>query len=249
MAASFQPDTHPFVRKVESIALFTLSADEKAALFALPMQVADFGPRQDIVREHDRPSQCFTLLKGFACLYKSTPAGMRQIMAYHVPGDMPDLQSLHLKVLDNGIATVSPCRIGLVQHEAVRALFRTHPRLADAFWRLTLIDAALLREWIVNIGRRHAYTRMAHLFCELVTRLEAVGLAQDHACDLPMTQTELADALGLTTVHVNRTLQELRSAGLVTLRGGRLTVNDWEGLTAIAGFDPIYLHLKQFEAS
>jgi CRP-like cAMP-binding protein len=245
MTGSLHPrGTHPFVRKVESIALFPLSEAERAALLALPMHVAQFDGSQDIVREGDRPSRCFAVLEGFTAVYKTTRSGKRQVMAYHVPGDVPDLQSLHLKVLDNSIAAVSPCRIGFVEHDAVRALFQAQPRLLGAFWRSTLIDASIIREWMLNIGRRDAYARMAHLFCELMTRLEAVGLVQDRTCSLPMTQPELADALGLTPVHVNRTLGSLREAGLITLRSRRLTVNDWEGLTAAAEFDPTYLHLS-----
>lgn len=243
-----QPDKHPFVRKVESIALSPLSVDERAALLALPMHTAQFGACQDIVREDDRPSRCFAVLEGFVAAYKTTLSGKRQVMAYHVPGDVPDLQSLHLMVLDNSIAAVSPCRVGFVEHEAVHALFQAQPGLVGVFWRSTLIDAALAREWMLNIGRREAYARMAHLFCELIIRLEAVGLAPDRTCLLPMTQTELADALGITPVHVNRTMRDLKAAGLITLRSRQLTVNDWEGLKAAAEFDPTYLHLGSRDA-
>jgi CRP-like cAMP-binding protein len=112
----------------------------------------------------------------------------------------------------------------------------------QAFWRQTLIDAAIFREWMTNIGRREAYNRMAHLFCEWIVRLRAVGLAQDHACDMPMTQAELADAMGISTVHVNRGLKELRGDGLISLKGSRLTVLDWEQLKQVGDFDPTYLH-------
>ncbi|WP_348642446.1 Crp/Fnr family transcriptional regulator [Methylobacterium sp. WL2] len=122
-------------------------------------------------------------------------------------------------------------------------MFRAHPRIGDAFWRVTLIDAALCREWLLNIGRREAYSRMAHLFCELITRLDAVGLAPDRTCRLPMTQLEIGDALGITAVHVNRVMRDLTAAELVTVRSRRLTVHDWEGLKAVAEFDPTYLHL------
>ncbi len=238
---------HPFLRRIESVALFKLSDEERAALNALPMQMVQIEPNQDIVREGDRPSRSFTLLSGIACTYKSTRAGKRQVMSYHVPGDVPDFQSLYLEVLDITIATISSCRLGFVQHDAVRALLRAHPRLNAVFWRATLIDAALVREWMLNTGRREAYARMAHLFCELVTRLDAVGLAPDRTCDLPMTQPELADALGITPVHVNRTIRDLKAAGLVTLRGRRLVVHDWPGLLEAAEFDPTYLHLRDLE--
>ena len=236
---------YPLLRKIESIALFELSAEERAALEALPMQAAQIDANQDIVREGDRPGRSFAVISGIASTYKTTRAGKRQVMSYHVPGDVPDFQSLHLQTLDISIATVTPCSIGYVQHEAVRALFRAQPRLSEVFWRATLIDAAIVREWTLNTGRRDAYARMAHLLCELVTRLGAVGLAPDLSCDLPMTQPELADALGITPVHVNRTIRDLKAAGLLTLRNRRLTVHDWDGLVAAAEFDPTYLHLRR----
>lgn len=169
-------------------------------------------------------------------------------MAYHVPGDVPDFQSLHLKVLDNSISAVGPCRVGFVQHDAVWALLRAQPGLVDVFWRATLIEAAVMREWMLNNGRREAYARLAHLFCELITRLDAVGLAPDRTCSLPMRQPDLADALGVTPVYVNRVLRDLRTAGLVTVGGRQLKVHDWEGLVAVAGFDPTYLHLGSRDA-
>ncbi len=249
MASSSQPDAHALVHKLESITTFALSEDEKAALAALPTQVTDLGADQDITREGDRPSRCGVLLEGFACTYKETRDGKRQIMALHIPGDIPDLQSLHLGTLDNSIGTITPCKVGFVQHAALRELCHGYPRIADAFWRVTLIDAAVFREWMLSNGRREAHDRMAHLLCELVTRLRAVGLAQDYACELPVTQVELGDATSLSPVHVNRTLQELRGAGLITLQGGKLRVNDWEGLKEAAGFDPAYLHLERPEAA
>jgi CRP-like cAMP-binding protein len=243
-----QANWHPFLRKIDSIALFKPSEAEMAALSAMPVQVAQIDAYQDIVREGDRPARSFAVLDGIACTYKSTRAGKRQVMGYHVPGDMPDFQSLYLEVLDISIATVSPCRVGFVQHEAVRALLRQHPRLNEVFWRATLIDAALVREWMLNTGRRDAYARMAHLFCELITRLGAVGLAPDRTFEMPMTQPELADALGITPVHVNRTIRDLKTAGLITLRSRRLTVHDWDGLMSAAEFDPTYLHLRDQDA-
>lgn len=248
MAALSRSDIHPFIRKVENIALFALSETEKAALAALPMQVAVFEAGQDIVREFDRPTRSFAILDGVACMYKTTQAGKRQILSYQIPGDVPDLQSLHLEVLDNSIATISRCRIGFVQHEALRTLFHDHPRLTGVFWRSTLTDAAILRAWMLNIGRRAAYARLAHLLCEMFTRMRVVGLVDDQGCALPMTQTELGDALGITTVHVNRTLKELRGTGLITLQGGRLTVLDWARLKAAGEFDATYLHVQAGEA-
>jgi len=164
------------------------------------------------------------------------------VPVYKAPGDIPDLQSLHLKTLDNSVGTLTLCRVGFIQHEDLRELCHAQPRIADAFWRETLVDGAIFREWMLNVGRREAYGRLAHLLCEMVSRLQAVGLVQDHICELPITQSELGDALGISTVHVNRTLQDLRSAGLITLRGGSLEVLDWDGLKRAADFDATYLH-------
>jgi CRP-like cAMP-binding protein len=189
------------------------------------------------------------VLEGFTCMFKLTPKGERQIMAFHIPGDVPDLQSLHLKTLDNSVGTITRCKVGFIQHETLRELCRRHTRIGEALWRETLIDASIFREWMLNIGRREAYSRLAHLLCEMVTRMRAVGLVDDQTCELPITQGELADATGISTVHVNRTLQELRGAGLITLRAGALTVNDWDGLKRAGEFDPTYLHLMRREAA
>ena len=234
-------DAHPLVRKLESIT--DLTPEERQALLDLPMKVQPIGADQDIVREGDRPSRCCLLVQGFACRYKITALGKRQIMAFHIPGDIPDLQSLHLATLDHSLGTITPCEVGFIPHEDMHKLIRHCPRLGDLFWRDTLIDAAIFRAWMVGLGRREAYGRIAHLFCEMMVKLRAVGLADGVTCDLPITQTELGDALGLSTVHVNRVLQELRGDGLITLRSGSLTVLDWDGLRQAGEFDPAYLHL------
>jgi len=229
------------IRKLGSI--FALSGEEETALKNLPIQVAELGARQDIVHAGERPSRCFFVQDGIACSYKITGTGDREILNFHVPGDMPDLQSLHLDVLDFSICTITPCVIGFIQHDALHALCERHPRITSAFWRETLIDAAVFREWIVN-ARREAYSAMAHLLCELVVRLRAVGLADASSCELRITQSEFSDALGISTVHTNRVLQELRAAGLIALKERTLSVLDWEGLTSAGDFDPTYLHLR-----
>jgi CRP-like cAMP-binding protein len=197
------------------------------------------------VREGDRPSECCLILEGFAYRYKLTEEGKRQIFSFHIPGDIPDLQSLHIDVMDHSLSSLTTCKAMFISHESVRNLMQGCPRISDAFWRDTLIDAAVFREWILNLGRREAYERMAHLLCELYVRLKAVGLTNGDACDMPFTQAELADATGLSTVHVNRTLQELRGDGLITLRAGSLSVLDWNRLREAGEFDPTYLHLRQ----
>jgi CRP-like cAMP-binding protein len=178
-----------------------------------------------------------------------TAQGKRQIVSFNLPGDIPDLQSLHLKVLDNSISTISQCRVGFITHEVLHDICNHYPRLAAAFWRETLIDASIFREWVLNVGRREAYQRMAHLLCELLTRLRAVDLVEDHVCDLPITQSEFADALGVTTVHVNRVLQQMRADGLIETKGTQLKVPDWEKLKQVGEFDPTYLHLESDQAA
>ena len=247
MAAIFRPDDNRFIRKLEVI--LDLSGDERQALDNLPMQVTVMKEGQDIVREGDSSSRCFLLLSGFACTYKVTGNGKRQIVGFSIPGDSPDLQSLHLDVLDNSLGTLTPCRVGFITHEALRDLCERCPRIASAFWRATLIDAAIFREWVMNVGQRDAYSRMAHVLCELMVRLRAVGLADNYSCDLPITQAEFADAIGASTVHVNRVLQEMRAHGLIELRGDRLFVPDWEKLKRAGDFDPTYLHLKKDQAA
>ena len=236
-----EPHAHSLLRKLDSIT--DLSPEERQAVLDLPMRVERIQADQDIVREGDRPSRCCLVLQGFACRHKVTLPGKRQIMAFHVPGDIADLQSLHLRVLDHSLGTITPCELGFIRHEDMRDFVRRWPRLGDVFWRETLIDAAVFREWMVGIGRREAYGRIAHLLCELMTKLRAVGLADGQRCEMPITQAEFGDALGLSTVHVNRVLQELRGNGLITLRSGTLTVLDWDGLTSAGEFDQTYLHL------
>ena len=202
------------------------------------------------MREGDRPTRCCLLIEGFACRYSMTGDGKRQIVSFHIPGEIPDLQSLFITTMDHSLQTVTGCTVGFIQHEVLNDLCDRHPRLARAFWRETLIDAAIFRKWMLNIGRRQAAERMAHLLCEMVTRKRAVGLVEGTTCVWPFTQTEIGDALGLSTVHVNRTLQDdLRAKGLITLTKGMLTVDDWEGLKDLGEFDPTYLHHAPREAA
>jgi CRP-like cAMP-binding protein len=214
----------------------------------LPLRLKSIAADQDIVCEGDTPSECCLIAEGFACRYNLTNGGKRQIHSFHIAGDIPDLQSLHLKVMDHSLGTLVPSKLAFIQHDDLRSLIRSHPRLGGLFWRDTLIDAAVFRQWLVGVGRRSAHTRIAHLLCELLVRLRAVELVEDHAYNLPITQAEMADALGLTPVHVNRVLQELRCEKLISLHGGFLKVLDWDGLQQAGEFNPVYLHLVKKEA-
>jgi CRP-like cAMP-binding protein len=233
-------EPHPLIRRLESIT--DLSAQEKDALLHLPSTIREVAADQDIVREGDRPAESCLILSGMAFRYKMTEAGKRQIMSFHIAGEIPDLQSLHLRTMDHGLSTLTRCRLAFVAHGSLHALFEQHPRLSSVFWRETLIDAAIFREWVVNVGRRPALARMAHLLCELYLRHKAVGLVTDHAFEVPITQSELADAVGLSNVHVNRTLQELRAHGLIGEQGRLLKILNWDRLKQAGEFDPTYLH-------
>lgn len=235
-----EADTHPLVRRLQSVV--DLGSEERTAIRDLPMMVRELRADQDIVREGDHPSQCCILLEGMAFRYKIIGEGRRQIFAFHAPGEVPDLQSLFLKRMDHSLCTLTPVKAGFVRHDALRELLAGCPRVAGALWRETLIESAIFREWMAGLGRRDALTRVAHLFCEMYIRLDAIGRARDGKTELPITQNELADALGISDVHANRTLQELRGRNLITFERGALTIHDWEGLAAAGEFDPAYLH-------
>jgi CRP-like cAMP-binding protein len=229
------------VRRLETIT--SLSEDEKQAILNLPARVADLRADADIVREGDRPTQCCLLVEGFLTRYKSLSDGKRQIMAFYVPGDIPDLLSLHIDVMDHSLATIVPSRVAFIPHDALGRLIDQNPRIARAFWRDTLIDASTFREWIVNLGSRDAYSRIGHLICEVFLKLQAVGLTNGNSFAFPITQGEIGDATGLSTVHVNRSIMELRRDNLIVLEKGRCTIPDLSRLEEAAMFDPIYLHL------
>lgn len=243
---STAPNPHTLsilIRKLESIA--TLSDAERQAIQSLPVRIHNLSARQDIVRDGDQPTHCCLILEGWACRYKLLKPGKRQILSFHIPGDLPDLQSLHIHTMDHSLATVSKAVVALIPHESLRELTARFPTIAAAFWRDTLIDAAVIREWLVSLGRRSAFEHLAHLFCELYLKMQAVGLAKDYRCRLPMNQADLADALGLTAVHVNRVLQEMRGQTLITLRSQTLVIQAWDELLRVSEFDPTYLQLER----
>jgi CRP-like cAMP-binding protein len=219
-----------------------LSAREIRILDAVPFQTRDVAADQDLAREGDRPSVCILLVDGFAARYRTLADGRRQILSFQIAGDFMDLQSFTLDRLDHSIGTLTSSRVAIFSHSSISELI-AEPSLARLFWHETLVDSAIFREWIVNVGRRNAYQRVAHVLCELVTRMEAVGLARDGICDLPLTQSELADATGLSTVHVNRVIQELRRENLITLRSRTFSALNWTGLKMAAEFDASYLQL------
>ncbi|WP_379770983.1 Crp/Fnr family transcriptional regulator [Flaviflagellibacter deserti] len=211
---------------------------------ALPILARSIRPDQDIARDHDRPSQCCILLDGLLYRYKLLEEGKRQIFSFHISGDIPDLQSLHLQVMDHNIGTVVSSVVAFVPHETMNRLIDDHPRIRNALWRDTLIEAAVFREWMAGLGRREAYGRISHFICELFVRYQAIGLANGYKVELPLTQEKMGDALGLSTVHVNRTLQAMRTDGLIRWYRGHLNITDWSGLKKAGAFDATYLHLR-----
>ena len=232
---------HPLlVRLARAMAL---SEAERSAISQVTIQRAVVQADEVIVRAGDKPSNSFIITGGLACISKVAAEG-RQITAFLIPGDMPDLYSLQLQTLDSDIWPITRCQLAYMPHVDLRRLCHTHPRIADELWRDTLVTGAIHREWVVNLGQRDATSRLAHVFCEMMLRSEAAGLAQSRSCPLPLTQQDLAEATGLSLVHVNRTIQDLRGQGLITFGQGRLTVLDWQRLVEVADFQAEYLHLQ-----
>jgi len=222
-----------------------LEPDERRGLEAAFAGVRTVEANHDLIAEGARPAFVGVLLDGLLCRYKVLPGGERQIVALPTPGDMFDLQGLVLRRMDHSIGAVARSTVAFATLQAAHELMDAHPRLAALFWRDAVVECSILREWVVNCGRRTAYARMAHLFCELSARLAAVGLGKGGAYPLPLTQADLADALGLSVVHVNRTLQQLRAERLVAFKGRRLSILDRAGLIAAGGFRADYLHVAE----
>ena len=229
-------------RKLEAFA--TLPDADKRLLDDVVRGPRSVAARTDIIHEGDDPFDVHLILEGFACRYKLLPGGRRQIMAFFVPGDFCDPHVFILKTMDHGIATLSPCQVVNIPRPRILELME-RPAIARAIWWATLVDEAVLREWLVNIGARPAEERVGHLLCELLLRLRTVGLTSDGSYELPVTQVEIADSLGLSHVHVNRVLQRLRADGLITLGQGTLVIPDVPKLEAFSGFNPNYLHLAE----
>jgi CRP-like cAMP-binding protein len=237
----------PFIRKLEHGA--DLSDEDRQVLRRVICQVRPVGAREDVIKEGDKPDNVHLVLSGYACRYKLLRDGTRQIMAWLVPGDLCDLHVAILGEMDHAIGTLAACTIAYIPQRVIEDLTSKHPAINRALWWATLVDEGTLREWLVGMGRRPADKQMAHLFCELLERLRSVGLVTDNSFEFPLTQEELGDTLGLSTVHVNRTLHDLREAGFMSLSGKRLSVRDVAGLKAFAEFNPNYLHLARSAAN
>lgn len=234
---------NPLIRKLEQFV--RLSPDDRTILMrASSERVRRFAPRVDISREGDRPKDVHLILSGWACRYKQLEDGRRQIVSFFLPGDMCDLNVFILKEMDHSIGTISDVTIADLSRELFDEIGSGYPRIATALWWETLVNAAIQREWTMNLGQRTASERMAHLLCELFFRLRLAGLTDANSCEFPLTQADLAEATGLSKVHVNRTLQELRGAKLVVLKGKALTVPNVERLMNAGLFNANYLHME-----
>jgi len=246
MAAANQP-INTFIKRLN---VFADVPDEIDHEFCGSVaKVREFNANHDIVSQGDKPSHCCVILEGWIARNKILEGGRRQITALHFSGATPDLQSLFMPSLDHNITTLTTARVGFIPHASLRQLMERFPSLVQAFWRETLVDAAISREWEVNLGARPASNRIAHVFCEMGTRLEWFGRANRSGKTLsfawPLTQSQLAEATGLTNVHVNRCLQELRGSGLVEMTRERVTLLDVQKLAAFAGFNPDYLAAEE----
>lgn len=225
----------------------SVSPEEEQAVRDAITEVRTVAADHNVVVAGTPVPYSFILLDGLMCRHKDLSDGQRQITELHIPGDFPDLHSLTLKRLDHSIMTLTPCRYAIIPHERLERITERMPHLTRLFWFLTNLDAAIHREWEVSLGRRSAMSRIAALFCELRLRFEVVEMTDGTSYDLDLTQTDLSECVGLTPIHVNRTLKELREQGLVQFRSGRVTIHDWEGLARVAEFDTAYLYLEKWK--
>jgi len=232
----------PFIDKIE--VRKRLTAEEKDALCALPQKLVHAAAHTRIVEEGERPTHACMVVEGMVCRSKTAASGRRQITSFQVPGDMVDLHTVLFDVADHTIETLRNAIVLLVPHEAILKVAEDYPALGRAFWYDTLLDASIQREAMLNIGRRDATSRTAHLFCELAVRLKRVGRVEGNSFDLPLTQIDIADALGVTPIHTNRVLARFRADGLIALSGRSITLLDWKTLATVGEFDPTYLHLE-----
>ncbi len=222
----------------------SVSASEAARLRAIITTGRTFAAGEDIVTEGSRPGHSTLMVEGLSARYKQMADGSRQITALQVPGDFVDLHAFLLKTLDHGIVALSPCRVAFADHGELKTVTETIPHLTRMLWLNTIIDAAINREWIASMGRRSKQAHIAHLLCELYVRLRTVDRVSALSFQLPLTQAQLADVMGISLVHVNKTLQLLRREGAFTWENRTLTILDWDRLTEIADFDETYLSLR-----
>jgi CRP-like cAMP-binding protein len=228
------------LRRLETVS--GLDNADIAAIRALPIVVRQWEAGRAIVSDGERPTDCCLIIEGFCVRAKTTVSGQRQILSIHIAGDIPDLQSLHLHRMDHDLITLVPSTLGFISHASLRVLTRARPNIAEVLWRDSLIDAAIFREWIVNVGQRPATSRLAHVVLELRERLAVIGRARGDTFEMPLTQEQVGEALGITPVHANRVIKQLRDERIVDISRGRVTVLDAAKLEEVGQFDDLYLH-------
>lgn len=235
----------PYSRLLQRLERFnSLSSEERQYVAELPLAVVNFSANQEVAHQGDTRSRCTLLLNGFLCGHKAVDHSRRQITSLIVPGDIADLNTLHLTATDHSISALGPAVVAFLPHAAFMHMLDRSPHLARAFWREAFVEAAILREWVVNLGRREALARVAHVLCELVVRLQAVDLARNFCFSMPWTQMDLADVCGISGVHANRVIQELRRLGLVEWDCKQVKILNWDGLAKVGDFSDGYLQSR-----
>jgi CRP-like cAMP-binding protein len=222
-----------------------LDPEDEVALRSLAMRMRDLEPEEDLAANGRGNGTLALVRDGLVARYHTRSSGKRQYLSFHMSGDMPDAEALFLERRDHAVCSIGKARVGLVARDDMLDLIKARPSIGVAVWRGTLIDAAISRTAMANLGARPGRTRMAHLFCELYYRAQSTGIAKQGSCHLPFNQTQLGDALAMSLVTVNRTLQSLRRTGAIQFRSGQMTVHDWARLAEIGHFDPSYLHIQR----
>jgi CRP-like cAMP-binding protein len=236
---------HPLELLVRNLELRSpLPPEDREAVLGLPYTLRTLEASTYTIREADVPEHCAVLLSGFAYRQKLTGDGSRQIVALHIPGDALDFQNLFLDVSDHSLQMLTRAEVAFIAMSDLQVLVRARPAVAHAILVKILVEASIFREWVLNVGRRDSRSRLAHLLCELGVRLDAEGLAEDYGYEMPMTQEQLADAVGLTPVHVNRTLKALEAEGLIVRSKRSVSFPDWKRLRLVGDFNQRYLHLE-----
>lgn len=234
-----------FVEKLNGFA--PLDPREVIALEAATANPRTYPARHDLIREGDQPGPVFVVLEGWAFRYKILPRGTRQIMAFLIPGDCCDLHNNMLAEMDHSIQAVTAAKVAMIPRARMDEMMAVYVNIARAMYIAQLVDEGILRSWIVSMGRRSSAERVAHLMCELYLRAERASDVQEDEVSLPLPQAVLADALGMTPVHINRVLKELRKSGAMEIRRGSLLIRDPRKLVQIAGFDDNYLHRRRIQ--
>ena len=236
---------HPLALMVRKLELWNALVDEdRKAILALPHVVRQLDAGQYLVWDGDKPHHSCLLLDGFAYRHKSAGNGGRQILSIHMKGDIVDLQNSLLGIADHNVQMLSSGHVAMIPVQAMRKIAFDYPHVGMAMWYETLVEGSIFREWILNVGRRDARTRIAHLLCEFAMRLEVADLGRQSTYELPISQEQLGDAVSLTPVHVNRTLMRLEEDGLINRTKRVITICDWPELAKTADFEPRYLHLQ-----